>query len=494
MLTDARSLSADTTLDADVCIIGAGPAGLTLALELRGLRVVLLESGGFYPAPATQTLAEGEVAGEPYWALETSRLRCFGGTSAHWTGWCRPLDRGDFEARPWVEESGWPFAYDELVPYYHRAQAVCGLGEFDYDAARWAQRLGFSLLPLDKSSLVTSLWQLSRPIRFGEAYRDAIASSPDVQAYLHATVTELHWLPRSQRVELALARTLEGRSLRVRAQVFVIAAGGIDNARLLLASNAPYGIGNGNGLVGRFFLEHPHAAIGIVLAQRSEAWRAYENVFDVPGAAPPAVRATLAIAPEVQRRERLLNSSVGIEPLQGVPAFSGAAGMTARLLARKFQGIDAGVMFELYARAEQYPSADSYVRLTNQRDAVGMPRVALHWRHHPHTLWSMRRSLELIAEAFGAAHIGRLYSYMHDGPRRIGAFPEIFGGYHHMGTTRMHADARRGVVDANCRVHGTGNLFVAGSSVFPNGGYANPTLTLVALALRLADFLKRSSV
>ncbi|HEY3253001.1 MAG TPA: GMC family oxidoreductase, partial [Polyangiaceae bacterium] len=479
MLTDARLLPPSTALDADICLIGAGPAGLTLAAKLRGLRVVLLESGGLYPAQDSAALAEGEIHGEPYWALETSRLRCLGGTSAHWTGWCRPLDPEDFSARAWIPNSGWPLTYEELVPYYQEAQRLCDLGELDYDASRWAHKLGFSLLPLEGTVATTSLWQLSPPTRFGEKYRAQLASSPDLDAYLNATAVELRTSSRGQRVEEVLAMTLNGKQLRIRARAFVLAAGGIDNARLLLASEAPRGVGNGSGLVGRFFLEHPHAVLGTLLCSKTDALRVYEASYPVPGGAPAALRSTLALLPEVRSRERLLNCSVGLEPIvdrwpSELPQAQGALS-----LARKFQGIEAEQCFELAARAEQVPSEGSYLRLSGERDALGMPKVALFWHHDPRTLASMRRTVELLAEALARARLGRVYSYMHGGTSRAGAWPEIFGGFHHMGTTRMHDSPQRGVVDRDCRVHALENLYVAGSSVFPNTGSANPTLTLV---------------
>jgi choline dehydrogenase-like flavoprotein len=492
MLTDARLLPSSTTLNADVCLIGAGPAGLTLAAKLHGLRVVLLESGGLYPAGDSQALAAGEICGESYWSLETSRLRCLGGTSAHWTGWCRPLAPEDFTARDWIPNSGWPLTFEELVPYYREAQRLCDLGDFDYDPARWAQKVGFSLLPLAGTAATTSLWQLSPPTRFGEKYRAQIESSPDLDAYLNATAVELRTTPRGQRVEEVVAMTLSGQELRVRARAFVLAAGGIDNARLLLASGAPRGIGNASGLVGRFFLEHPHVVLGTLLCSKTDALRVYEASYPIQGGAPSALRATLSLLPEIRSRERLLDCSVGLEPLvdrfpSQLPQAQGALS-----LARKFQGIEPEQCFELAARAEQLPSEESYLRLSNERDALGMPKAALIWRHDPRTLASMRRTVELMAEALARARLGRVYSYMHGGTGRPGAWPEIYGGYHHMGTTRMHDSPQRGVVDRDCRVHALENLYLAGSSVFPNTGSANPTLTLVALAARLADTLKRS--
>jgi choline dehydrogenase-like flavoprotein len=492
MLSDARTLPSGSTISGDVCVIGAGPAGLTVTRGLAGMRVVLLESGGRFPSPEAQELAKGDILGESYWALETSRLRCLGGTTGHWTGWCRPLDADDFARRDWIADSGWPLHRDELEPYYREAQVACDLGPFDYDAARWAQRLGTDLLPLDRAVAETAIFQMSAPTRFGEKYASELETSPSIDAYHGATVVELSTSRSGERVEEVRAVAApNGAAFRVRAKAFVLAAGGIENARVLLSSGAPRGLGNRSGLVGRYFLEHPHVAVGVLHAENSDALRLYESGLNVEGGKPRALRAAISLTPELRAREQLLGCSLGIEPLPRPLPYGADEVLATRSLARRFQGLDVRRSSELLARAEELPSPESYVRLTAERDALGIPRAGLVWRHHPETLRSIRRTLELVAAALSRAGIGRVYSYMHGEHRVPGAWPEIFGGYHHMGTTRMHDDPRRGVVDRDCRVHFMDNLFVAGSSVFPTGGFANPTLTLVALAARLARILPR---
>jgi choline dehydrogenase-like flavoprotein len=478
-------------MDADVCIAGGGPAGIALARRLagRGARVVLLESGGLEFDSETQALYEGEVAGADYWALATTRLRFFGGSSNHWTGWCRPLDALDFEERSWVAESGWPISREELEPYYEEAQGVCELGPFDYRPSTWAERTGTRLLPLDPELAETTIWQFSPPTRFGTRYRSQLQAAPDVHVYLNANLVHVGLSPRATSVEMVRVARLDGTQFFVRARAFVLALGGIEIPRVLLASNdvQPSGIGNQHDLVGRFFLEHPHSIVGtLVCRSEPEALRLYEAVSEIPGGGPAAVRASLSLPASVQRRERLLNFNVNLEPLVGPAARARNAAAAATLL-RELHGIEARASFELLARAEQLPSPASRVRLGTKRDRLGMPHAVLEWRHHARTRHSMQKSLELIARALGMAGLGRVYSYIHADARSAGAWPELAGGHHHMGTTRMHTDPRHGVVDADCRVHGIDNLFIAGSSVFPSAGYANPTLTLVALALRTAD-------
>lgn len=497
MIIDARELPSESLIDADICIVGGGPAGLTLATELEGsgAKVVLLESGGHELDTATQDLARGDVVGETYWSLETSRLRYFGGSSNHWTGWCRPLDATDFERKEWVEASGWPLSYDELVPYYGRAQRACDLGPFDYDASRWTTQLKLPLLDVDPKRLSSTVWQFSPPTRFGPKHRAALQDSASTTVYLFANALELVADPGRRRVGHVLAATLSGARLRVRAQQFVLATGGIENARLLLASNSEHraGLGNEHDLVGRFFLEHPHSAVGVLLARSdSDVLTLYHSFVPVPGAAPPSVRLTLALPAAVQRRERLLNGNVSLEPLLRPPTYAASEADGATELARQLQGVRLGRSLQLFMRSEQLPSADSRVTLSRRRDALGSPLPALNWRHHPATLRSMRRTVELVAEALARAGVGRVYSYIHAdrSPSETAVWPELSGGHHHMGTTRMHEDPRCGVVDRDCKLFSMDNVYVAGSSVFPTGGYANPTLTLVALACRLAETLR----
>lgn len=495
MFIDARTLPPNASINADVCIVGAGPAGLSLAQRLgaHGARIALLESGGFSFDPATQALYRGEVVGAEYWALDTARLRFFGGTSNHWTGWCRPLDAHDFEERPWVENSGWPLSAAELTDVYGDAQTICDLGPFDYAPERWSKSVRLPLLPLEGTGLETSVWQFSPPTRFGTKFRPAFATESSPRVYLYANAIELEANAKTTRVQSVLASRLDGEKLRVQAQLFVIAGGGIENARLLLSSRSRKlgGLGNASGLVGRFFLEHPHTSVGILeSASKHDALRWYEALREVSDPR-VAVRASLTLSPQLQQRERTLNVCIGLDPLLKSPPYAPRQAEGVRTLARRLQGFDPQRAFELVVRSEQYPEADSRVFLTGERDSLGVPRVALDWRHHPRTLQSIRRSVELVAEALGRAGIGRVYSYAHGGTPTPGAWPEITGGHHHMGTTRMHQDPRYGVVDRDCRVHSLENLYVAGSSVFPTGGYANPTLTLVALALRLGDTLAR---
>ena len=273
MLSDARELANDQQVEADVCIIGAGPAGISIARELigNGAQVWLLESGGRDAERRAQRLNRGQSVGYPIHRPHQSRVRAFGGTSRHWfapgdESWAaRPLDPIDFEVRPGIRYSGWPFDRTHLVPYYVQAQEVCQLGPFDYDPGRWADQERTPPLPLLPGAVETTLFQHGTADFDG--YYQELVRAPNVTLVLHASVVELAtggdpgWVDR---VEL---RREDGSRCFVRARLVVAAAGGIENPRLLLLSRRFHrnGLGNNHDLVGRFFAERMSARTGYII-------------------------------------------------------------------------------------------------------------------------------------------------------------------------------------------------------------------------------------
>jgi choline dehydrogenase-like flavoprotein len=249
VLEDARRIPNGTRVEADICVVGTGPAGLSLALGLMGSgrRVCLLEAGGKRPDRVTQSLLDGEASFYPGDMLRESRIACLGGTSRVWSGWCRPVDAEDLEPRSWVDEDGWPFGREELDAYYARAQVLCGLGVFDYEAERWHSE-GCAPLPLPSDLVETQLFQLSPPTRFGREYRRAVQDARDVRVLLHAPCTELVPDAAGRRIAVLRAATLGGGVFDVKARAYVLAAGGIENPRLLLLSDRvrPGGLGTAN--------------------------------------------------------------------------------------------------------------------------------------------------------------------------------------------------------------------------------------------------------
>lgn len=503
MIQDARGLEDGAEVDCDVCVVGAGAAGITLAREFSGggARVCLLESGGFEPEKATQELYRGTTDGtilEPESLyLVGGRLRYFGGTTNHWSGWCRPFEPIDFTARPWVPGSGWPFDRAHLDPWYRRALEVIGLAPFD-DAALVASS-GRPPLLADGARVSTRFFYL-QPTRFGAVHRARLAAAPNVRVLLHANALGIRLGGGETLVRQLEAATLGGSRFTVSARWFVLATGGIENARLLLLSgDAPErSLGNDHDLVGRYFSDHPHLEAGTALLFRSESsLTLYDLEWD------PRFGHTrlgvLGLAEEVQREHELLNCSFELLPAgpTAQPVLSAQLGAVASLLDHPTAGPPGAPAREpadwslmtLLVRAGQTPNPDSRVTLGEERDALGQRRVKLDWRLLPGDRRRIRRAVKVLGLELGRQGVGRVHLAGTRGTGRP-SWRGAYGGNHHIGTTRMHSDPRQGVVDVDCRVHGTDNLFVAGSSVFPTSGFANPTLTLVALAIRLADHLK----
>jgi choline dehydrogenase-like flavoprotein len=479
MIIDARSVPDASVIDCDVCIVGAGAAGITIARELIGrpIRIVLLESGSLTPDAATQSLYAGDAIERPYFDLDTARSRYFGGTTNVWTGECRPLDAQDFEPRDWVPDSGWPFGLDELLPFYRKAQTVCQLGPYGYIADDWRGR-GVRPMAFESGRIESYAFQYSPPTRFGEAYRREVRQAPNVVTYLGANVVELETPEAPQQVTAAKVACLAGTSFRVAARTFVLATGGIENARLLLLSDRVQsaGLGNGHDLVGRYFMEHIYLdAAAELLAHTGAISDFYTSGHWVDGT---RMRGILGLSPELRRREQLTNyCGVIVEP-------------GSRLLTRlrntiaSVRASSAPRRYFVKNVMEQVPNPESRVTLGRERDRLGCRRPVLRWRLSSVDKATAHRAHAILGEELERSGIGRMTSSMggDSDPWPI----SVRGARHHMGTTRMHADPRRGVVDADCRVHGIANLYVAGSSVFPTSGAANPTLTIVALALRLA--------
>ncbi|MSO78150.1 MAG: GMC family oxidoreductase [Acidimicrobiia bacterium] len=508
MLDDANKVPRGTTVRTDVCIVGGGAAGITLARELAGgpHDVVLLESGGFKYAESTQDLYGGSVSGIPY-DLDATRLRFFGGSTNHWAGQCRPLDPSDFEARDWVPGSGWPFGRDTLEPYYERAQPMCNLGPFDYDAPSWINRLdGVQTLYPAGDTLDTAVFQIAGGTNFATKYKKQIVKARNVQLITHANVVNVR--TDGGRVVGVDARTLEGNEFAVDATVVVLATGGIENARTLLSSRdvSPAGVGNDHDLVGRYFMDHTSVAVGqMVLADRAPDPALYFFVgVDLADAGIPdlanGIRRTLlgafALTPAAAAANRIPMFSASLNPPVGVvgdtihdPDITGLIGaVEGRGPTRESKEIvvyggevqHATDSFEMLVNMEPTPSPDSRVTLADEQDALGMPRAHLNWAIDPNDWQSMETGVEVMARELGRLGLARLH-------RSPAERPDVVYGNHHMGTTRMHTDPTLGVVDTDCQVHGVANLYIAGSSVFPAVGFSNPTLTIVALALRMAE-------
>lgn len=507
---------------ADVAIVGSGAAGQAAARRLlaRGHSVVLLESGGLDHDHASADFNRGEIVGQPYHPLEQARLRFFGGTTAIWGGRCAEYDAIDFQNREWVPHSGWPIGPTDIHSYLLEARKALGVDAVDFGRLPRPPLLQ----RLSSEELAVRWWSFDPMFdRFTIDRAGDLESDPRCTLLVHATVREVMLVADAGSVERLDVRTPGGRSIDIRARHYLLAAGGIENARILLASNsvAAHGVGNSYDLVGRFFMEHPHGRGGRIVGRADWRWLSAFAKQRING-----VEIAPAITPSdiLQQREGLLNSSLtvavrqpvgGSHPLpkraylhvkhrtaptrrgrslwkatkQLVRGYTGLTGPLHPWVMKRIGGLD----LALVIRAEQAPNPDSRVKLTGQKDAAGMPRVALDWRLSSLDVDSVAglvSALDRESRRLGLGAVEAADWLAHPDKRwvtdeLISAHP--IGGFHHIGTTRMATDPRRGVTDGWGRVHGLPNLHIAGSSLFPTAGWANPTLTIIALTMRTAD-------
>ncbi len=550
MIDDANDLAGGEVLTAGVCIVGAGAAGIAMALEFLGSRtdVLLLESGGLEAEQSTQDLYAGAVADERLHSPpDRYRQRRFGGTTTIWGGRCMPFDEIDFEWRDYMPNSGWPVGRDELLPYYPSANRLCEAGEFEYSADAAFDPPSRPIIEgfASEHFSTDSLERFSCPTDFGARHGARLRAAPNVRVLLHANVTVLHLDAAGSQLESATVQTLTGKRCRVRARYFVLATGGLEAVRLLLASRdvRKNGIGNEHDVVGRYYMCHLAGTVG-ALSINGPLSRVC-NGYDVSDEG-IYCRRRIALTAAGQRQYRLGNFiarlhhpritdpdhrnsilsllflakflipyeygkrlhgderaslATWLQHLRNVAAGPfDAAGfawhmLNDRMLAdRKFPSIIIKPKVNLYSldfHAEQQPNPLSRVGLDQRVDALGMPRLRIDWRYTATDVATVSGAIALLAKDLQGSGAGTL-SYdpaqLENEMTRYGAY-----GGHHIGTARMGADPRTSVVDSDCRVHDVHNLFVAGSAVFPTSSQANPTLTIVALALRLARTLQRAT-
>jgi hypothetical protein len=467
----------------DVCVCGAGPAGITIARKLagHGKKVLLLEGGDLSYSHKSQDHYKGSIAGRMYY-LESSRLRYFGGSSNHWGGMCALLDPITFEAQDNLGLPGWPISREEVLSSIHEAKEIVDITGKSFEVSK---QPGFTSPLFDRYACA-----FSPPTRFSKKYGDEIRQSPQIDAFFNANLIDLSLNDSLTRVKHVRVRNYDGKISDVSAAQYVLALGAIENVRILLNANSqvPAGIGNQSGMVGRCFMESLNVPIGRFLMTDPKFWQP-DEVFLVPTEA-------------LMRQKEIGNGVIDFTPripevrhgghLRVLKDFinqTGCLSPAVTALARRIVDFDCPGDGTISSLIEQEPNPNSRVSLTDDVDDLGLRRVQLNWQLSDADLKTIRVLSIEVAKEMARLNRARvqLAPFILDSNLEI----PVSGNGHHIGTTRMSADPRYGVVDENCQVHGIQNLHLAGSSVFPKCGGRNPTLTILLLALRQAEFLSR---
>ena len=553
MHIDATQLPARATLTGEVAVVGTGPAGITLALELAGAghQVLLVESGAKSYCSKIQHLAD-TVGDDPSHApMSLATRRQVGGTSTLWSGRCLPFDPIDFEPRELVGEVRWPVSYSELKGYFARACEWLKCGQPTFDVSEVSGLNRHWIIPgwPGRDIGETALERWSLPTNFGRLYGSRLERSPLVTLATKLTCTEIVCRPHGHGVEHLTARTLAGNEVRIRAKRYVIAAGGLGSTRLLFASNQhhPGGIGNHSGHLGRWYMGHLAAIIARAHFDTPPDQTTYEYERDPEGA---YIRRRFTFSHDFMIENELPNIAMWIDnpdfsdPAHGDESLSLiylilASPLGRHVIAesirlskvkpdnpvstwlhirnvvrrlpsavrfavtfgyrrmlkpgRKVPGLIArsrSNVYPIYYQAEHLPNWDSYMTLTSETDALGMPRMRTHMRFSDEDIRHAVRAHEYFDRYLRRCGLGRLEYLCNDLEACLRKQQLGHGGYHQAGTTRMSERPEDGVLDPHLAVHGFEDLFVASGSAFPTSGQANSTFMIVVLALRLADHLR----
>jgi choline dehydrogenase-like flavoprotein len=522
VIIDFREMPVNTAIHADICIVGSGPAGLAVAREFLGTEtsVIVLESGGLKYEPDTESLNAGESIGLTYRGFTEGRRRQFAGAANTWGAVCVELDPSDFEYRPWIPGSGWPITAADVAKFYPRARTMLGLSRTDYNSRDWRE-LGMEAPAFDAGALRFSIVGTTPITDLGKAYRDAIRESINVKVLTHANVTALGTNRDGSAIERVEFRSLDGRRGTIEARAVVLCCGGIENARLLLMSRDAHaqGLGNGYDLVGRYYVDH---AISYTANIVPPAAKPLQPIFRSLRRWGSNLRPRLSLSRQSQERAGVLNCMAQVvfeHPADGGfhaamnlrkavrfrrrPATLGRdivnvlrhprelATMAIDRYARGLHPAAADSQPRLECRVEQLPNPQSRVTLSNRRDPLGSPLPVIDWRSDDLERRTMAHMTDCVGREFLRLGLGRVEPEAWLADARTTAWQShLKEGFNHMGTTRMAASPRAGVVDEHGNVHGVAGLYVSGASIFPAAGFANAGLTIVAIAIRLADHLK----
>ena len=546
MIISASDIKSGEVLQADVVVVGSGAAGIPLSLQLADaeLKVILLEAGGEALGDRAQDLYSGQIVNPSlHPPADKYRQRRLGGTTVIWGGRCVPVDAIDLVHREHIPLSGWPISIGDLDKYFPIANEWLEAGESVYESSKVFSDTVPPLIKGFESELISidSLERFSRPTDVFKRYKARIEASPNITLIYDANCTCISLGSDGNAVERLIVSTLDKKEFYVCCKYYALAVGGIETARMLLASNdvKKNGVGNENDVVGRYYMCHIAGNVGslkflipkedirhgyevsnegiycrrrISLAESQQIRRKVNNVvlrLHFPRIADAAHKSGVLSLIYLLKRFVSYEYATRLRDGDGDTFKSMLTHMrnvllspveTARFLlkwiakrilaSRKFPSIileNKTNTFSLEVHGEHSPNFDSRVFLSDAKDELGIPRVVVDWRYSLQDIYSVKETLNVFREELDRLGIGELKfneDSLEEELLRFGAY-----GGHHIGTARMGKDPKTSVVDSNCKVHSVNNLYIAGSAVFPTSSQANPTLTITALAVRLADHI-----
>jgi len=500
MLIDALSLDSGISLEESIVIVGAGAAGITIACEFEkiGLNAILIESGDFNPDSETQNLYKGFVDSTspnslPHEPIDKYRARFFGGTTNWWGGACLPYDEIDFLKKTVTSNSGWPISRESLDQYYSRANEYFGINLVDFNLPPKSKLGSREVIDgLSSSSIFkTKYWLLKEnKVNFGKKYKNKLKNSKNIKILLNANVISLE--QKNESIEHLIVKTINNKKFTVRGKKIILAMGGLEIPRILLASksHSRNGVGNNFDLVGRFYSPHVNATHGIlILNPKVKVDRKYEKLSKGI-----LYRKFISLSDDYIKKG-YMNCKILLESIDTVEKneltehvyklfhpMTGINEIYNKILDKK------NFAFALNGAFDQVPNYDSGIKLSKEKDVLGTPKIILKHAITEQDKKAYSDFYKLLAITVGSYGLGR---FCYDKSMRY-LFKYIegyHGASHHTGMTRMAIKPSEGVVDVNCKVFGLSNLYISSASIFPTASHANPTYTIVALSIRLAEHL-----
>ncbi len=484
MFKDLKNFSSNSILRYDICIVGTGPAGLSVAKQLLGtdLKIAILESGGLEPEPEYQELNVGINSGPSYLSLDSSRLRCFGGAGKIWAGHCAPFKKDDFEKKSFSSLSGWPITLDDLKVYYMQAAEMLGISYqkfYNKDLlGNTFKEKSFKKFNRNNSFLTTEVYQFSTSENkdFAEKYKIEFETSKNTDVIFHSTATELNLAKNGIDVDSLSISDLNGNSALVKAKIFVLACGALENPRILLTSNKYYkrGIGNNSGFVGSCFMSHPGIE-NVAEILKTEKKSCIDKYLKKK-----KYKVSYTTSLKERLESKILRHNLSMKDINDP---------NDQIFSQKNNCDPIPEKWNLSVGLEQPPRVTNNLKLSNIKDTLGMPKIDMYWDN----LSKIEKDTVIKSVKIMARELGVI------GAGKIRFKKELLNGNsfnfndpinHHIGTTRMSDDPQTGVVDKNCKVFGISNLYITSSSVFTTSSIVNPTFTIIALSLRLGKYIK----